>query len=195
MNLRPIRTVGLGSTELALKWDKLYQDAHATLVKRAADLGIPEPDRQPIQDMVVVYRIPNEYRGTIEIPDEFKGRHDSPYSIGVFMFAGPEAMDVLESHGVLPGDYVTFARFAGEEETTARIKDAVRGARSELEAGAIIRDTRAAEEAKKKLLKLQVPFIHESVDLYDRLNGPRPTMELVRSVDKAGNATHLIQPV
>ena len=195
MNLRPIRTIGLGSNELALKWDKLYQDAHATLSQRAEALGIPEPDRHPIQDLVVVYRIPNEYRGTIAIPDEFKGRHDSPYSIGVFMFAGPEAMDVLASHGVLPGDYVTFARFAGEEETTARIKEAVSQARSHLEAGAIVRDTRAAEESKKKLLKLQVPFIHESVDLYDRLNGPRPTMELVRSVDKGGNAIHLIQPI
>ncbi len=202
MNLRPMRTVG-GSAELAAKWDALYARAVETLKQRIAEMDIPHPSRLPLQDVVVAYRIENEYQGKMVIPDEFKGRHDAPYSVGVLLMAGAEAMDVLESHGVLPGDFITFGRFAGDEETDARIQEAVRprsaenpnGSSSPIEAANRSREIREESLSKKKLLKLKVADVQESVDGFDRLHGPNPTMEMVRLVDAKGNPIHVLMPL
>lgn len=194
MRLRPIRAREAGDG----KWDRLYGDAHARLMARIEEHGIPMPPWAPAQDICVVYRIPNDYQSPngLILPEAHAENHDSPYSLGVLLMAGPEASDVLESHGVLPGDYVKFARFAGEEEEAARIHEAIaKRATGPAHASALANAIRNEAIGKKKLLELQVPFIHGSVDLLERLYGPTPTMEMVRHVLPSGKVTHLILPV
>ena len=146
--------------------------------------------------IALVYRLPNDYQSPngLVLPDRYKEGHDAPFSLGILITAGPEAMDILESHGVLPGDYVKFARFAGEEEDAGRIARAVNAATGPIDAER--RRDRLMDEhmAKKKILELQVPFIHGSVDLLDRLEGAKPTMEMVREIH-GNRVVHMIQPI
>jgi hypothetical protein len=180
-------------------WDKLYARADARLRERMAEYECPEPEWVPGQDIVVVYRFPNEYKGLVYLPEAYADGHDAQYSIGLLLMAGPEAQDILESHGVLPGDVVKFARWAGEEEAANRVQEAKGKARqagaSEAEATHAAIEVRDAEMAKKKLLEFQVPFIRGSVDLKERLYGDKPTMERVRIVTAKGEPMHVIRPV
>lgn len=207
--MKAIRTVRDQSpTQRA--WDALYRRAAETLKKRMEEHGSPRPTWMPVQDLCQVYRLPNEYKpmsgtrddgGTwmIHMPETSQDKHDIPYSVGILISAGPEALGVLESHGVLPGDYVLFAPYAGEEQMESRIAEAIdkardRGASPE-EAAQVSQQVRDAEMAKKKLLRFQVPFIHGSVDLLERLYGETPTMELVREVNAKGGPEHVYVPV
>lgn len=197
----PIRTVG-ARDEVARAWDALHLQAHEKLKARVEAFEIPSIDRAPLQDIVLVYRLPNDYKspsGKLILPEEFAEHHDLPYSIGVLLAAGPEAWDVLTSHGCLPGDLVTFAKYSGEEEASGRAQEAIEKATKQghppvlaAEAG---KQASAAEMKKKKLLRFQVPFIHLSIDLAQRLWGERPTMELVRQVNAEGQVLHVYRPV
>lgn len=179
----------------AWKWTAAYVAANRLLLERMKDFEIPEPTWAPAQDIAIVYRIPNTYKGSLILPEAYDTRHDAPFSLGVLLMAGPEATDVLESHGIMPGDIVRFARFAGEEEAVNRAHEAMSQASNPEVALAAAKRVREEEMAKKKILSLQVPFIHGSVDLFERLYGPKPTMRLVRHVLPSGKVEHLIRPV
>lgn len=182
-------------------WERLYAGANARLIERIARHEAPEANDFPAQDICLVYRIPNPYKSTsgLVLPDEFAQRHDSLLNHGLLISAGPEAMDVLTSHGILLGDYVKFARFAGEEEEAGRaaaaIEDAKKSGATKDEAFAAAQDARASERQRKKLLELQVPYIHGSMDLLERLQGPMRSMEMVRVRLPGGKVEHQIIPV
>lgn len=200
MNLRPIRV--LGSDPVDHGWARLYEQAHHRLLARIEEYGVPTLEAIPVQDLVVLYRLPTKQkekvtRGGIIIPDAYQ-REQIPFSVGLLLAAGPQAQDVLESHGVLPGDLVMFAPLAGDEVDAAAVVAAQREAARRggdleqiEEAGRVARD---GELEKKKLLTLQAPFIHRSVDLLQRLYGPTPTMERVRESSPKG-FKHLIRPI
>jgi co-chaperonin GroES (HSP10) len=183
------------------KWERLHEEAAQLLAERMEQHAAPTPPDHPVQDICLVYRIPNPYKSTsgLVLPEQFSQAHDTVLSHGILLSAGPEAMDVLTSHGILIGDYVKFARFAGEEEAAGRVEEAVRevAARGGTQAEGVAVAARTAEEErqKKKLLEIQVPFIHRSVDLQERLTGPRKRMEKVRVRLPNGAVEHQIIPV
>jgi hypothetical protein len=181
----------------------MLKEANDRLIARMAQYEAPEPRGMALQDIVIVYRFPPKQKekvskGGIIIP-EISQREPLPFSLGLLLSAGPEAMDVLLSHGTLPGDIVRFAPLAGDEETMTRVDEAVelaksRGANDEEQVAAAMA-ARDADMEKKKLLRLKAPDIHESLDLLERLYGPIPTMEMVRDVDKHGKPETLILPI
>lgn len=200
------RIVGEGFTnatdvrQLARAWDKLYIDAAETLKKRMEEHQIPHPGTRPMQDLCLVYRIPNEYKGNLVLPEEYADGHDAPFQVGILLRAGPEAFDILESHGALPGDFIHFARFAGEEEVVQRVRDATAKYMQEGYSPNTVADKVSKmaieERAKKKLMRIQARLIHQSVDLDGRMSGDKPVMEMIREVNaKTGNVVHVIEPV
>lgn len=206
MNLRPIKTVAAKGAELRPEdraWDKLQADALATLRRRMKEFEAPPFSVTPAQDIALVYRLPNDYRPDehqgIIAPDEWKHRHELPFSIGLLLWAGAEAMDVLASHGILIGDLVQFARYAGDEEEASQVSEAIAKVRAkggtESQAMEAAKQAREKEMGKKKLLRLQAPFIHGSFDLTVRLFGEKPTMELVREVNAKGEPVHVFRPI
>lgn len=201
MRFPKIQSAG-DTTNVDAAWDKLYAEASRTRDQRIVEYGAPDLKWASCQDIALVYRLPSKekakmHKGLIHIP-EVAQTDEMPYSIGVLIWAGLEAMDVLESHGVLPGDLVKFARYAGEEEAAARAQEAVdqvhkrKGSEEEALAAAIA--AREEEVERKKLLELQVPFIHGSLDLQKRLCGPEPTMRIVRRIAPQGRV-FTIEPV
>lgn len=89
--------------------------SEALLRKRCREYGIDVPTFQPIDDNVVVWRLPplKESAGGLIIPEE----HNTPHVKGLLLKMGPRAMDVLRSNGIDEGHIVIFARFAGWETT------------------------------------------------------------------------------
>jgi hypothetical protein len=202
MIIRPVKSVGhVGDIDRA--WDLLNEKAIERLKYRMEKYEPPALESWPVQDLVVVYRFPTKATrkmtsGGLWIPD-ISQKEEMPFSLGLLIGAGPEAMDVLASHGTLLGDVIRFAPLAGDEETEQRVQDAIaqvqqrKGTEEEMSRAAL--EARDSEMEKKKLLRLQVPFVHESVDLLGRLFGPKPTMEMVRHVDKNGDPQHQIRPI
>jgi hypothetical protein len=201
--LRPVKVESRGADPAQVAaWSKLYQQAHERLLHRIEEFGIPELVSVTAQDCLIIYRFPVKptaqfTEGGLEIPQVAQVA-ENPYSSGVLLFAAAEALDVLASHGVLPGDIVRWAYLAGDEEDTKRVNDAIEQARDAGHGPArvskIAIQTRDQELAKKKLIRLKTPDIHESVDLKERLFGERPTMELVCEMGPKG-AMHVIRPV
>lgn len=88
---------------------------------RCQEVGIEPPTYQPMDNNVVVWRLPplKITAGGIVVPDEAQ----SPHSKGILLAVGPRARDVLYSNGIEEGDVVIFARFSGWEtpdRTTTR---------------------------------------------------------------------------
>jgi len=88
---------------------------------RCKEVGIEPPTGQPIDNNVIVWRLPplKVSAGGIVIPEEAQ----SPHIKGILVAMGPRARDVLYSNGIEEGDVVTWARFAGAEhndKTTTR---------------------------------------------------------------------------
>lgn len=80
---------------------------------RCQEVGIEPPTYQPMDNNVVVWRLPplEMSRGGIVMPQDAQ----SPHSKGILLAVGPRARDVLYSNGIEEGDVVIFARFAGWE--------------------------------------------------------------------------------
>jgi hypothetical protein len=188
----------------------MLKEANDRLIARMAQYESPEPRGMALQDLVIVYRFPSKEKekfkrieGTDKVIHfaDISQKEPLPYSLGLLLAAGGEAMEVLLSHGVLPGDIVRFAPLAGDEETAARVDEALERAleanprATEEEQMAVQRAARDADLEKKKLLRLKAADIHESLDLLDRLYGPAPTMEMVRDIAKDGSAETLIFPI
>lgn len=209
MNWQPVKTrltetdTPADRRQLARAWDKLYEEANERLKKRIDELQIPLPDIHPMQDLVLVYRIPNDYKGSIIIPDIAKvgedNTADAPFSVGVLLLAGAEATGILESHGALPGDLVQFAKYAGESESVARMNAAAGKAIEEgMPADYVERKQKEYRDdimKKKKLLRFQAGLIHQSVDFLARRFGDKPTMQMVREVNAKNQVIHVIEPV
>lgn len=151
--------------------------------------------------MCLLYRIPNEYKGAVAIPEQFAQRHDAEFDVGLLIFAGVEAMGVLETHGVLLGDYCQFAKYGGEQAAANRIQQAIQQAHeegrvnTEAQADALGMDLWRQETSKKKLIRIQAKLIHQSVDLFERRHGAKPTMQIVRVIDAKQRVLHTIEPV
>jgi len=181
-------------------WDRLYAEAYERLDRRLVEHNVILPEAFPSQDIVIVARFEYDYaRATgskLHLPQTAMSP-ESPYSVGLLIFAGMEASDVLESHGTFVGDYVTFARFAGEEYVVERIQEAIATTKKvgRLAATGEARAIRDEAMSKQKLLKLKAPELHESVDLLERLCGATPTMRHVRTVTAAGDPLHVIKPI
>lgn len=179
------------------KWNALHVEAAARLRVRVAQHEAPSPTWHPVQDICLVYRIPNPYKSAsgIVLPEAYAQAHDSVLNHGLLISAGPEALDVLASHGILIGDYVKFARFAGEEEDAKRAQEAIARIAATGGTEADAWNLIDKERQRKKLLELQVPFIHGSMDLLERLGGPSQSMEKVRVRLPNGAVEHQIIPV
>ena len=80
---------------------------------RCKEVGIEPPTGQPIDNNVVVWRLPplKMSAGGIVIPEEAQ----NPHIKGILVAMGPRARDVLYSNGIEEGDVVTWARFSGSE--------------------------------------------------------------------------------
>lgn len=80
---------------------------------RCQEVGIEPPTYAPMDNNVVVWRLPplKMSTGGIVLPDDAQ----SPHSKGILLAMGPRARDVLYSNGIEEGDVVIFARFAGWE--------------------------------------------------------------------------------
>lgn len=194
MNLRPISATG--------DWAEIYARAHATLLERIEKHRIDFDVHYPYDDICVVSRMPTAEQekvspGGIIYPD-IAQTAAMPFSIGVLLYAGMDALDKLTTMGILPGDYVKFARYAGDEEAVARVRDSVRTDEKKRtppeKAAANAIATRDAEIAKQKVLDLQVLEIHGSLDLAERLYGSTPSMEIVRE-QRAQGPIHVVRPI
>jgi hypothetical protein len=183
-------------------WAPIYAAAAALLEARIEEHKIPIPTLFPHDNVAVVWRLPSAqqqtmYKGLLHIPQTSQVR-SMPYSIGVLLFANGEGLDRLTGSGILPGDYVKFGQFAGDEEAVSRVKDAIEDAQklgmNEEDAEKYALKTRNEETERNKVLQLREPDIHSSIDLFDRLYGKRPTMELVRAEGKDG-PIHLVRPI
>lgn len=86
---------------------------------RMRNYGIERVTFQPIDDQVVVWRLPpiQVSAGGIQIPDEGQ----SPHVKGVILKMGPRAMDSLKSNGIEEGHIVLFERFSGWEHTDVKV--------------------------------------------------------------------------
>jgi len=80
---------------------------------RCRDWGIPKVTFQPIDNNVVVWRLPplQLSAGGLVIPSD----HQSPHVKGILLAMGPRARDTLASNGIEEGHIVIFGRFAGWE--------------------------------------------------------------------------------
>lgn len=217
MIFRPVRTVAAPTAdEMAAEnaaWDLLFADAARRLGARIKEYEPPPLTGLPAQDLVVVYRFPREQEKFFSkehnwvIPDKYQ-KDRTPFSLGLLMWAGAEAMDVLVDHGILVGDVVKFAPLAGDEEMAGVVNEAIaevakrRGRpRSQAAADAAMAEAEAAAERarnelleEKKHLRLHASDIHESVDLVGRMCGDKPTMEMVRRREGTRHI-HIIRPV
>jgi co-chaperonin GroES (HSP10) len=83
------------------------------LDRRCEEWDIEIPSFQPIDDNVIVWRLPplKQSAGGLIIPDTA----DMPNVKGLLLKMGPRAMDILRSNGIEEGHVVIFARFAGWE--------------------------------------------------------------------------------
>lgn len=207
ITFRPPKTIRMDGqlpTQEDLAWDVLHERAFSRLADRIEMYAPPEMRGISIQDVVIVYRFPSKQRKhfiekyDIIIPDKYR-TEELPFSIGLLMCAGAEAMDVLASHGVLIGDIVRFAPLAGDEETEERVQEALQQAamagKNPEQTFEAVKKARDEEMEKKKLLRLKAQHIHESIDGLERLYGPKPTMETVRRVEKNGDPIYVIRPV
>jgi hypothetical protein len=204
MKIRPIESVPIAGYELKnedSKWDALYAQARERLEERIKHYDVSMPAFMPAQDILVVYRLPPKekatmHKGILHIP-QVAQEEQIPYSVGVYILAGAEAADVLESHGILPGDFIKFSRFAGDEEAATRVNEAIAQAQTDrmspVNTERMVKQARDESLERKKLLELQVASIHGSVDLIERLYGDRPSMRMVREVGPRGRK-HLILP-
>lgn len=196
------------SDEEILAWNRLLDLADRKLNQQIARLDIPIEPSLPNQDVVTVCRLPDPPRkerlGRFYIPDAYQDKHqEAPYSFGVFLWGGPEAMDTLADQGIFPGDTIRFARFAGDEESAGRVTDAIKQVVSATQSG----DIEAAAEAleagdkdreRKKLLRVRVGEVLDSVELFERVNSPEPVLRLVREYRVVGGqmeTIHRFRPV
>ena len=192
--MRTIEAKLLSAAGYDEKWSALHVEAAARLRVRMAQHEAPEPSWYPAQDICLIYRIPNTYAGLIHV-DVNPQAHDSVLNHGLLIAAGPEAMDVLTSHGILLGDYVKFARYAGEEEDAKRAQEAIARIISSGGQAPSAWEFLDKERQRKKLLEMQVPFVHGSMDLMERLAEPTKSMEKVRVRLPGGAVEHQIIPV
>ena len=91
---------------------------------RCKEVGIEPPTYAPMDNNVVVWRLPplKVTPGGIVVPDDAQ----SPHVKGILLAMGPRARDVLYSNGIEEGDIVIFARFAGwetQDRTTSKPLD------------------------------------------------------------------------
>jgi co-chaperonin GroES (HSP10) len=88
--------------------------SQSLLDKRRKEWGIPDITFQPMDNNVIVWRLPpltTSPSGLLHLPEDAR----SPHIKGVVLAMGPRAMDVLKSNGIEEGHIVVFARFAGWE--------------------------------------------------------------------------------
>jgi co-chaperonin GroES (HSP10) len=80
---------------------------------RCRSWGIPKPTFQPIDDAVVVWRLPplSLSAGGLVVPAD----NQSPHVKGILLAMGPRARDLLFGNGIELGHIVIFERFAGWE--------------------------------------------------------------------------------
>lgn len=189
-----MKTVQLSEVTAAAfsqKWTRLYRDAEKLRAERCEAAGIPWPlEYWPTSDNVAVVRLKNRQievktASGIVLPtsDAIKSMtgnaSESPYSVGLYLGAGPKAMDILESQGILPGDYVVFARFAGDEEDAGRVQEAVHLAQKKLEpeiseikrAHATAKTQRELDAIKERMAKLEDKGLEAAKIARDRTLG------------------------
>lgn len=184
-----IRRQGPGAEE----WNRAFWAAREKLIRRIEEFRIPPMPYAPGQDVVIIYRLPDSARqemteGGIIIPASVSaaalGYGERVHSIGVLLWAGEEAMDVMLGTGYLPGDIVLFARFAGEEQAAGVVEHAIEGAKANGVADRaklfeIAKKARDSEVNKEKFLRMKISEIHCSVDKIERTAGKNPTFEIV----------------
>lgn len=126
------------------------------LVKqRCKEYGIPMPSFWPMDNNVLVWRLPNleVSRGGLLLPEDGQ----SPHIKGIVMSMGPRAMDVLKSNGIEEGHTVVFARFAGWEAN-----DQVAGKMLSKEARFLMlkdRDIIGSDELREQLATGQAKYV------------------------------------
>ena len=83
------------------------------LKARCQEVGVDPPTFQPLDNNVVIWRLPDleVSKGGIVVP----AAHRDAHTKGILMAAGPRARDTLFSNGIQLGDIVIWARFAGWE--------------------------------------------------------------------------------
>lgn len=93
--------------------DERRKKGESLLEWRKRCWGIPNHTFQPIDNQVVIWRLPplRLSAGGLIIPED----QQSPNVKGVILAMGPRAMDLLYSNGIELGHIVLFARFAGWE--------------------------------------------------------------------------------
>lgn len=175
-------------------WERMEASAKKTLAARIKEHSIPEIPYLPSDDVVLVYRLPpppkiektesglfvplpgRDYAlkdGTIqtsEIPDTIVK------PMGVLLAAGLGAYDWMICHGYQLGDVVAFGFYAGHEQDFTQ--------------GELYR----SEKDMKKILQLRKTDLLGSVDAIERVNGPRPSLRMVRTETKDG-VLHIYQPI
>lgn len=84
------------------------------LDKRMKEWGVPAATFAPIDDDVLVWRLPpltTSASGLLTLPEDAR----SPHIKGLLLAMGPRAMDFLKSNGIDEGHVVIWRRWAGSE--------------------------------------------------------------------------------
>jgi co-chaperonin GroES (HSP10) len=152
----------------------------ALLAARLKEHGIQHMPYMPMADNILVLRLPpppieTKTGGGLFIP-EMAQAEPEPNSEGILVQAGCAARDVLRAHGVLFGDRVQIARFAGWEreinnESLAAMDKAGRG---------------------KRILQMKERDVLGSYDLHDRLYGKARSMKIIFDLD---TEEHRVVPI
>ncbi len=170
-------------------WGRLCHDAEAELTARIAKYKIPTVKYCPVDDAVLIFRLPPLEMKTssgIVVPDFAMDRDEQGVvsanrhhmNVGVILRAGCSAMDWMRSHGILIGDMVKFAAYSGHEESSRWFMP----------------DSQQLTQDLKDVMQIKESEILGSFDLYERLQGNKPRMKMVYAVDDKGNGLHIIKP-
>jgi len=87
------------------------------LKKRLKEFGVQEVTYAPIDDQVLVWRLPplSEHQVNSKISLFIPDDAQNPHIKGLLLAMGPRAMDILISNGVDVGHIVTWKRYGGDE--------------------------------------------------------------------------------
>ncbi len=167
-----------------MKPENYYQTP--LLKKRCQEYGIPTPSFFPMDNNVLVWRLPSldVSRGGLLLPEDAR----SPHIKGILMAMGPRAMDVLKSNGIEEGHTIVFARFAGWEATDSTSKSSLSSQFIMLKD----RDVIGSDELKEEIASGKAKYVLENgrYSLQRKLLGGRKEklLALAASTDSPAEA-------
>lgn len=180
--------------------EHLRRKSEALLRERKKHFGVPDIEFEPAAGDVILYRLPApelKTEGGLFLPGAEMNNHakfdeqaqargedryvheDAVVNNGMLLAAGLDALDWLLAHGIFVGDFVSFGRFAGHEQS---LKSFATFSKS------------IKPEDLVDILQTHARDIRGSFDLHARLH-TEPVLERRLVVDSKGLWMHALKPI